>query len=201
VQEFEPDIVYMNVLTYWYAYESVPLKLQRLLGKRVGTAVGEAGASFGRSRRWSHNIVGRNVRKWLQAAIGGDPNFTTSVVIERCADAISRIVRREGVVLIVKGGRGMSRGGLTKREQARKEARRLEVHYAMKTLCAQKHVRYIGSETPRWKIEPSRPKGTRVGDGVHSNAKGHVISADRLHGFIREAWIEHLQELEPAAAR
>jgi hypothetical protein len=201
LDECEPDLVYMNVLTYWYAYESVPLKLRRLLGRHLGPVVGDAGVRLSKSRRWGHNLVGRTVRRWAQATIGGDPNFATTAVIERCSDAIGTIVQREGIVLMVKGGRGRSKPGLTPRQRARYEVRRLEVHRAMSALCVQKHVRYMGSEEPLWKTEPPRPRGTRVGDGLHSNAKGHASSADRMHGFIREAWAEHLAELEPAGVR
>ncbi len=201
LDEYEPDVVYVNVVSYWFAYESVPLKLRRLFGKRVGPVVGDAGVKLSKSRRWGHNVVGRTVRRWAQATIGGDPNFSTTEVVDRCSEAVNRIIRREGTVLVVKGSRGRSKPGMTAGQLRRHEARRLEVHAALSALCAQKHVRYIGNEKPLWRTEPSRPKGTRVGDGVHANAKGHEISAEQLYGFIGEAWREHLKEREPAGVR
>ena len=118
LDEYEPDVVYMNVVSYWFAYESVPLKLRRLFGKRVGPVVGDAGVKLSKSRRWGHNVVGRTVRRWAQATIGGDPNFSTTEVVDRCSEAVNRIIRREGTVLVVKGSRGRSKPGMTARPAA-----------------------------------------------------------------------------------
>jgi hypothetical protein len=171
--------------------------VKRIFG-RVGKPIASAGEGMAKDARWSHNPAFRGLRKVAQATIGGDPNFATEDVIERLEEAIRTVIRHEGVVLVVKGSRGASKGGMTGRQQRRKEARRLQVHRALAPLCAQLHVRYIGSEQPLWK-DPAhkRPKGTRVGDGLHSNARGHEIGGERLFGLLRDAWAEHLAELEP----
>src|SRR5262245_22723614 len=71
VGEANPDMVYINVTAFPFAYESLPLRARRLLG-RLGPGVGDAGLRFAGSKRWSHNAIFRTLRRCGQATIGGD---------------------------------------------------------------------------------------------------------------------------------
>lgn len=198
LDEYHPDVVYLNVVSFWFQYESVPLRVKRILG-RLGPAVGDAGFKLAESKRWSHNAVFRSVRRLAQATIGGDTHFTPDEVIERISETIRIVLRNEGVLLVVKGPRAITRHGVTRRQQRRNEARRLKIHHSLKRLCEQLHVFYDGSEAPLYETAP-RPRGTRVGDGLHSNARGHANSAEETFELIRKALDLHREGAGAVAA-
>lgn len=197
VEETQPDMVYVNVTNYPYSYESTPLKVRRIFGKVGGEAVGDAGLRMAGSPKWSHNAVFRGIRRVAQATIGGDTHFTPEEVAERYERLIRALLRQEGTVIAVKGPMGKSKKA-TARATARAEQRRQLVHGRLKQLCQQLHVYYAGSEKPYHDVKPT-PKGTRIGDGLHSNAAGHRISADEHFECVRDAWRRHLAAGSPSA--
>lgn len=192
MDELQPDLVFLNITTFSFSYESTPLRLKRVLGK-VGEPVGDAGFRLAESKRWSHNAVFRTMRSWAQATIGGDTHFTPGEVTERYAELIRLLLRREGTVLAVKGPLGRSKKGITRRERLRHERRRQEVHSHLKALCEQLHVPYYGSDDPYWVVKP-QPKGIKAGDGTHANAAGHIHLADDHYSYLRDAWARHVEE-------
>lgn len=198
VEETRPDMVYVNVTNYPYSYESTPLKVKRIFGKVGGETLGDAGLRMADSKRWSHNALFRGVRRAAQATIGGDTHFTPEEVADRYERLIRALLRQEGMVVAVKGPLGMSKKA-TARATARAERRRQVVHSRLSDLCRQLHVFYAGSDQPYHDVKP-RAKGTQVGDGLHSNAAGHVISADEHFERVRDAWREHLAAETSASA-
>lgn len=198
VDEHDPDMVYVKVVNFAYSYESTPLRVKRIFRRVGGEAVGDAGLRVAGSRRWSHNALFRWVRRAGQATIGGDTHFTPEDVAARFETLIRALLRREGMLVVVKAPTGKSKSG-TARQRARKEARRQVVHRRLKALCQQLHVQYIGSDEPLY-LTRKRPKGTRAGDGLHANEAGHRISAGEHFEHIRDAWRRHLAEHVDAPA-
>ena len=190
VDELQPDLVYVNVSSYAYTYESLPLRVKRLFG-RLGEPIGDAGMRLADSRKWSHNAVFRGLRRIGQMTVGGDTHFTPEEVLARYEELIRVLLRHEGTVVAVKGPMGRTKRG-TARERVRKEARRQRVHQPLKKLCEQLHVYYAGNDQPAYLTDPLKRKGLRVGDGLHSNAAGHRDSAERHYEILREAWRRHL---------
>jgi hypothetical protein len=192
IAETSPDMTYINVTAFPFAYESLPLRAKRILG-RIGPAVGDAGLRFADSRRWSHNAVFRTVRRYGQAIIGGDTHFTCEEVVDRTASAIRAAVRNEDVFLVVEGPLGRGEPELTRRQRLRKERRRLVVHRALRGLCRDLHVEYIGRDEP---LPPERQhvRGETVGDGTHFNASGHARLAEDLAENLRHAWQARLDQ-------
>jgi hypothetical protein len=199
---FEPDLVYLGINPFWFQYESVPLRMKRILGKKAGTAVSNAGFAVARKRRLAHNAVFRTMRRWTTRLIGGDTYFTPQEVIERISACIRLCVRNESTILLVKGPQGRAKPNLSAREIARRERRRGEIYAGLKPFCDQLHVTYIGNATAAWRSDPNPPKSSenRVGDGLHSNAKGHERMADRMHELIREAILAHQEPHRELAA-
>ena len=109
VEESQPDLVYVNTGSYWFLYRSVPLRVERLLGRVGGERLGDAGARVAKSKRWAYNAPFRFTRRVLQATIGGDTNFTTQQVIDRMSDCVRIAARAEGAVVVVKGPHGKAR--------------------------------------------------------------------------------------------
>jgi|GEM_PF-1161733 len=191
LDEVQPDLVFLNITTFPFSYESTPLRVKRLLG-RVGEPLGDAGFRLAESKRWAHNAVFRTLRRWAQATVGGDTHFTPAEAAERYSEVIRVLLRREGTVVAVKGP--LARGKKwTRRQRERQEKRRQEVHQALKRLCEQLHVPYYGSDQPYWALKP-KPKGTTAGDGAHANATGHRLLAEEHFQFLRDAWARHLDE-------
>lgn len=197
MDEEKPDLVFVNVTNYAYSYESTPLRVKRIFGKVGGEKLGDAGLRVADSRKWSHNAFFRATRRLAQATIGGDTHFTPDEVADRYERLIRALLQQEGAVVAVKGPRGKSKGD-TARQRARNETRRQVVHQRLKQLCEQLHVSYVGSEEPYYLSHPRR-KGTSVGDGMHSNAEGHRISADEKFEQVAEAWRRRLTLETPAA--
>lgn len=196
VDQAEPDMVYVNVTQYPFAYESTPMRVRRIFKRVGGEGFGDAGLRMANSKRWSHNAVFRAVRRAAQATVGGDTHFTAEEVAARYETLIRALLRREGMLVVVKGPMGKSKSD-TARQRARKEARRQVVHRRLKPLCDQLHVQCIGSDEPAY-LTRKRPKGTRAGDGLHSNEAGHRISAGEHYTYLRDAWRQHLAELDDA---
>jgi hypothetical protein len=194
---YEPDVVYLSVQSYWFSYESVPLRVQRLLGK-FGPWFGNAGFRFAESPRWAYNPVFRGVRRALRATIGGDPHFTTGQVIERVSDCIRVVIKHEGVVMVVKGPHSRSNYATRPGSAARKERQRMAVHTALEELCRQLHVTYNGSDEPVYDQETFR--GKRVGDGLHFNAKLHELTAEPMLAAIQQGLAAANEIPSPAEA-
>ncbi len=127
MEESQPDYVVLNIASYSFTYESTPLKVRRILGK-LGEPVGDAGVRLSQSRRWSHNVAFRTVRRFGQATFGGDPHVSTDDAVARYSELIRVILRKEGVLLAVKGPFGRGHPGLTRRQARRHEQRRQFVH-------------------------------------------------------------------------
>ena len=185
IARYDPDVIYLTMLAYWFQYRSVPLRAKRLLG-RFGEGAGNAGFRIAESPRWAYNPVFRTARSGLQATIGGDPHFTTGQVVERLSEVIRRAARHEGVVLAIQGADGRTAYSRSKRGRRKDEERRLEVQRAMRDFCAAQHIWYENSETPAWATDPELARN-RVGDGLHANARWHAHSAELIVGTIRNA--------------
>jgi len=183
---YEPDVVYLNVVSFWFQYESVPLRMERLFG-RFGKKVSDAGFSIASNRALAHNRPFRALRAMAQRTIGGDNHFTPHEVVECMSECIRLVLRREGTVLVVSGPGSRNDHSVTPWKRRRNERRRQEVHGALKSLCEQLHVQYEGAEQPKWRDAGER-QGHRVGDGLHLNAAGHARRGDEMFESVRTAW-------------
>lgn len=203
LEEYQPDLVHLAVNPFWYSYESVPIRMKRVFGKKVGTTVSNAGLSLARKRRLAHNAVFRTVRRWGQRTVGGDTYFTTTQVIDCISECVRVVVRNEGLLFILRVEDGYRDSTMSARQNARKEYRRLEVHNALKALCDQVHVVYSGGGIIEEKTgaEARSSDDYRVGDGLHSNGLGHEWVAERLYEAISPIVVAQKSEREAAVSR
>ena len=185
IEKYEPDVIYLTLASYWFQYDSVPLRVRRLL-RGLGPGVAKAGFRVAESPRWGHNALFRGLRRALQSTIGGDRHFTPEQVVERASEVIRGTIRREGIVLAIQGADGRTDYARSARGRRANEKRRLQVHRAMQAVCAQHHVTYENSETPLWASTPELA-GNRVGDGLHANARWHEYSAGLISLTIEHA--------------
>lgn len=185
IRKYEPDVVYLTIVSFWFQYRSVPLRVRRLLGP-FGNWVSDAGFRVAESSRWAYNPVFRGIRGALQAIIGGDTHFTPDEVVGRISEVIRRGLRHESTVFAIQGADGRTAYSKSRRGRARDEARRLRVDRAMRAFCAEHHVSYENPKVPVWSTDPTLAKN-RVGDGLHANAQWHERSAELIVETIKHA--------------
>ena len=168
MDEEQPDIVMLRTVSFWFNYESVPLRLERLLGP-LGKPVKDAGLGMAKSSWLGERAFFHWLRRWSQRTIGGDTYFTPDEVIERQSAVIRAIVRREGVALVAYLPKARADYYPSARIKRRAEARRRKVHDALARLCDELHVPYHGSSHALYLTETP----TTVGDRLHGDAAEH----------------------------
>jgi hypothetical protein len=182
VAETGPDLAVMKTRAYSFCYESVPLKVQRMLGP-LGKPIADAGlraadTSFGRSRVFH---AGRNL---LHRTIGGSTYFEPEEVIPVFAECIRMVVRGERATLLVRGPVMRTDTSVTAAGRKRVEDRRLKVHRALAAECERLHVAYWGEDG-----REEYRAGT-LGDRLHMDEGGHELEAagiaERLLAALRE---------------
>ena len=189
IADCDPDVIYLNTGSYWFLYRSVPLRVQRLLGKVGGESVGNVGFRFAKSERWAYNAVFRTARRILQNTIGGDTHFTRQQVTDCMSECLRVAVRKEGAVVVVKGPHGKDRHSVSPRRFRSDERERLKMHRDLQTLCEQLHVTYDGVGEGGVRDLPAYGRGTTTGDGLHANAVRHAYEGDVLYEGLHKGLV------------
>lgn len=184
--KYEPDLVLLIVNPYWMTFESVPLRLQRRFG-RAGAVVGNAGTKAASFPRLAYNPVFRAGRRLALKTIGGDVSFEPREVVAVVEQSARRILRQEGVGLVIRGPKNALTHHNDRRGRARGEARRLETHFALQRLAEELHAGYVGSEVPI--VEPDDAGGYR-GDFVHLTEREHAERGRSEGEALLEVWRE-----------
>jgi hypothetical protein len=197
LDEFQPDMVFLKVTWYWYGYESVPLRIERKLG-RVGKPIADAGLGAAKRQWLARNGAFKFGRRMAHRVIGGDSPFEPQAVIDCMEACIRRVTAREGVVLVVKGtGGGRNDEAALAGYYERFAKKREFVEGSIEAYCEAMHVHYQG-------IRSVRPKGTSGldgGDGLHKNLRGHeAVGANEAASMIA-AWRAAHLPVKVAAVR
>jgi hypothetical protein len=182
METLHPDVVVLRVPAFWFNYESVPLKLERKLG-RLGKSLGDAGFKAAGTPWLADNALFHAGRRLAQVTVGGATNFTTEEVIENVSAVVRTVLRAEGAAFLLSGPGGRVNHAPTRRAQARDEARRLRVHEALRDLCQQLHVEYLGSDVALFGTAAA-PKLLK--DRLHSTGESNAARAsDELDAVLR----------------
>lgn len=183
----KPDVVWLNVAAYWISYESSPKRVSRWFG-RAGERAAALGERAGQSTWLAERRAFRALRKLTQAIIGGDPPFTTEVVVERITRCARTILRGEDVLLVIEAPRGRNNFYATRAAARRGEARRLQVHRQLRALAAELHCGYLGSDVSMLDSSPIR---SFQKDAFHMDEESHAVSASMDFPILRDAVLEH----------
>ncbi len=173
LEQDKPDLVVLRVPAGYVCIESVPLKFERRFG-RAGRKVAAAGVKSSGIRWLAFNPVYRGARWSLKQVVGGATYFTPGEVLESIDGALRVIGRREGVGIVVEGPAGIVHFGVTGRERARSEGRRMALHQPLAELCQKYHIEYIGYGTA---VNAGGVRN-RLGDATHGNAVEHAERAE-----------------------
>ncbi len=182
VDEHEPDLVFIRIASYWFTYESVPLKIERALGpwSRRVTKVGTRAAE---SRIIGHNRAFKLLQKGMLRTIGGATLLTADETVAAAESYLRPILAREGAGVVVRGPRtpfGVLRSQAALRKS---EERRQYVNRKLAELCERHHVTFAPFDSLAEVIEPSQ----RLVDGVHVNEAGHLlVGAMEGEALVRE---------------
>lgn len=187
IAEEQPDVVYLSVIAFWYCYESVPLRVERL-GGPVGKPLRNAGIKASQVSWLANNRVFHGGRQALTRLVGGDTFFSEVEVVQNVGKALRAALREESVALAVRGpgvmGPYLSTAGMRRRALPR----RARVDAALRALCAELHVEYLGMGEPN---AESSDGYASAADNVHMDADGHRRVAEAHIQLLERAWRRH----------
>ncbi len=157
---YEPDVVMFKLDGYWYLHSSLPVRVERLLGKVGGSRVRSWGERAVRHEWFRTSLPYRAVRALATRSVGTATNFTKEYTAETTERCMRAILSHEGVGLTVWGQTGRWPG-----EAAPAEAQEW-MYRRMSRLCAQLHVPFVA-----WNpANPApAPRGFHGDDPLHRN--------------------------------
>lgn len=196
IQECQPDLVFLKVSWYWYTYESVPLRIQRLLG-RAGNPIADVAVRAGKHPRWSRYRWFKLSRRLAHRIIGGDTPYDTQDIVELTKACIRQVRAHESVVLSVKGtGSGRENEEALAGYYHRFLQRRDEVEGTLEAYCQAQGIAW-NSATKKTREQ----RGLAGGDGLHKDATGQYWMGVQEGLAMVEAWrLAHGPEVETLAA-
>ena len=152
MEQEHPDVVWLYVTRFPFAYESVPVRIRRRFG-RGGEKVSAWGVKAGQESRFANGRLFHWAKLILQHTVGGDPHLPVETVIERMSAAARVVARHESAILILEGPAAQNDYHQGRRAARRAEAKRLRAHEALKALAGELHCSYRGAETPLREID------------------------------------------------
>ena len=182
VVAFEADVVFFRLSSFWVAYESVPLRIERRL-KVVGKPLANAGLRLG-DRPW---LVGRRefktARRVLTRAIGGDTHFTPGEAADALEGVFRRVLACERALPVVRGTSLILNSAGTSAGLRRSQRRVAELNALVEASCQRLRIPFSPEE--------SGPvvSTTRLVDDLHDSALAHQRLGEAEGRAIAEAWL------------
>lgn len=166
IGELEPDVVFIRLSSFWVAYESVPLRVQRL--PAVGRPMARTGLRLG-DRPWLINRGAFKAARTLVArTVGGETHFTPEQVGRTLDDSFRRIVAHESIVPVVRGTNLLLNSAGTKAGLQRSMHRVAALNREAEAACARYRVRFFSEPAARGLSK------TRLDDDLHDSAEAHL---------------------------
>jgi hypothetical protein len=98
---YEPDVVMLKINGYWYLYPSVPLRLERALGRFVGRSIGAAGQKTAEIRWLAHTRAYHALRRLARRTVGASTYFSPEEIADLAERCIRRGLQQEHVGVVV----------------------------------------------------------------------------------------------------
>jgi hypothetical protein len=187
MDDFQPDVVFFRLSSYWVAYESVPLRIERKLGA-IGRPVARAGLHIG-DRPWlvEHRTF-KEARKLIARTIGGDTNFTPGQAGDSLDAVFRAIAAREGPLAVVRGTSLILNSTGTAACLRRSKRRISELNALVEASCERLHIPF----------EPEPPANavstTRLDDDLHDSAIAHQQLGEAEGKLIAGAWLRRIAD-------
>ena len=182
IESFQPDVVFLRAASFWCTYESVPLRIERRMG-RFGKPFATAGLRLG-DRPW---LVNRGsfkfARQAVVRAIGGEPHFTPEQASGVVAEVLRRAVARESTVAVVRGPAQFHNSAGTRAGYRRAQARLRSLDALTAEACRRLHVRYIPA------AGTNDGRAYRLEDDLHDTEAAHQVMGELEGLVIAEEWL------------
>lgn len=184
---YEPDVVFIRIPAFWICYESVPLRLERRLG-RFGRWPRKVGLKIGGNETFASSRIGKASRKLLLRTVGGDTYFTPAQVAT-CIEAVLRtVLENESVVAAVRGpGHSINSPG-TSRGLARAIRRSEELDRLLTDACNRLHVAYASARNV------GHDSSFLLADELHDGPEGQRLYGEVEGRLIAQAWLKAKSE-------
>ena len=184
IVRYQPDLILLVVTSFWFTYESVPLKIEREFGP-IGRPIARAGYRAAGNPTFSQSRLFHAGRRLALRTIGGAVHFTPEQVVGTIEACVRTILAHENVALVVRGPYAAFTSDAGSSARQRAERRWFEVHGAVERLCRQLHVEYISFEKP---VSNENDRGRFQGDFVHVTEEGHRERAEAEARAMLAAW-------------
>ncbi len=184
IQRYEPDLVFFKVNAYWTGYESVPLRIERRLG-RFGKRLGKVGKDVA-DRPVGHTRAFKLGRLVLLRTVGGHTKFTTDYVLKLMEACLRRIIAHEEIVVTVEGSSGRTSGaygwgGLERRRRGQER-----MYAGMQRMCREMRIAFDGSGTVMAEREQAHMRGA---DSLHRGVEGQREQGLNQGAQMARAWL------------
>lgn len=194
LDELEPELVTFSISSFWFLYESTPVRVERRFGG-PGRFISQKSQQVAATPWLAHNRVFQWGRKRTQRVLGGRAWFEPEDVIARATEVIREVLQREGGYLVVTGPGSGERWAQTPAAKARAAARQQTVDSALATFCRHHHVEYVASSELAAFRDPRPP--SLQGDQLHLDREGHRRVAERYHEVVM-GWIQRAVDAREA---
>ena len=166
LDEFEPDVVFVRLSSFWVAYESTPLRVSRRLG-RIGEPVSNAGLRIGTHPKLVENGAFKAARRAVVRTVGGDTYFTPAGASEEMHRMLAAVVAHESIVPVVRGTGLLLNSSGTKSGLRRAIRRVTDLNDGVAAACAAHRVAFVPE------VIDSALSSSRLNDEVHDGPEAH----------------------------
>jgi hypothetical protein len=183
MEEYEPDMVVLQVNNFWYGHESVPLWFERRLG-RAGKSLSDMGLKVGKSAWFADNRWAQLFNRRLLTVLPKATHFTVAEVAVCMEEAMRKVLAHEDIVLLVRGNEDWAAMPMaTRRFNRRNAARNAAMSGAMRSICERLRVPYAQRPTLR-----AGEVQTVNRAGWHNNAQGERLIGEFDGQAMVTAW-------------
>jgi hypothetical protein len=185
LDEYEPDVVFVRLSSFWVAYESTPLRVSRRLG-RIGEPVSNAGLRIGKHPRLVENGAFKAARRAVVRTVGGDTYFTPAEASAEMHRMLAAVVAHESIVPVVRGT-GLILNSSGSAAGLQRSIRRVtDLNAGVAAACAAHRVTFVPEAID------SALSTSRLDDEVHDGPEAH----ERLGRDDARAILSALQAAE-----
>jgi hypothetical protein len=181
IARYQPDVVFMRTSMVWCAYESVPLRLERRLG-RLGRPLARLGFKLGGSDAMIRSPLFRAARRLALRTIGGDVYFRPDEAAEIVGATFRRVVAHESVIPALCGPGFARDASGTAAGRARAARRNMELDQRLTELARSLRIAYTST---RLDFDPAH----LAPDGFHTGVVGQRVQGELEGKLITEAWL------------
>lgn len=194
MEQHQPDVVFFRLSSFWVAYESVPLRVSRKLG-RFGGPVANAGLRIGERPWLVERAAYKATRRAVVRVVRGDTYFTPTAATEILTEVFRKIATQESVIPVVRGTSLLLNSSGSKAGLSRSKSRVAELNHLTEAACNAARIPFF-AEPPALALSTNR-----LGDEIHDDAAAHErLGIDDGEAIVK-AWTAAMRPYDPSVLR